>query len=201
MDPQHYPGEPRQENPQQPVTEDQRKLVREVVGLFGSVDALQSAIDDLLSNGFDRAELSLLAEEDTVRAKVGDKTARELEDDDQAPRTPYIDSESLNEGKAGVVGVLFYVAAFVGAGAVIVWGGSAVSALIGAAGAGFIAVMIGLIVAKLIDERQRRWAQAQVRRGGLLLWARVWNEEHERIASDVMRRNGGADVHVHAGAA
>lgn len=180
------------------ITPEQRKTVREVVGLFGSVDALQSAIDDLLSSGFDRAEISLLDEEDAVRAKVGDKTARELEDDAQAPRTPYIDGESLNEGKAGVVGVLFYVAAFIGAGAVIVSGGTAISALIGAAGGGFLAVMIGLIVAKLIDDRQRRWAQAQIRRGGLLLWARVWNEERERIATEVMQRNGGADVHVHA---
>lgn len=200
MEPQEY-RETRQENHRRPTTAGQRKAVREVVGVFGSLDALQSAIDDLLNSGFDRAELSLLAEEEAVRAKVGEKTSRELEDDDNAPRTPYIDGESLNEGKAGIVGVLFYVAAFVGAGAVVVSGGTAVSALIGAAGAGFIAVMIGLIVAKLIDERQRRWTQAQIRRGGLILWARVWNDERERIATDVMRRNGGADVHAHGAAA
>lgn len=198
MHPDEPAREARPQNDAQPITPEQRTSVREVVGLFGSVDALQSAIDDLLSNGFDRAEISLLAEDEAVDAKLGAKTARELEDDDTAPRTPYIDSESLNEGKAGVVGVLFYVAAFAGAGVVIMSGGATVSVLVGALGAGFVAAMIGLIAARLIDERQRRWAQAQLRRGGLLLWARVWNEEHERIAADVMRRNGGADVHVHA---
>ena len=32
--------------------------------------------------------------------------------------------------------------------------------------------------------------------GGLLLWARVWDEERARIATDVMKRNHGEDVHL-----
>ena len=42
-------------------TPEQRHDAREVVGLFDTVDKMQSAIDDLLTGGFDRSEISLLA--------------------------------------------------------------------------------------------------------------------------------------------
>ncbi len=35
--------------------------VREAVGIFDSEEKMQAAIDDLLSHGFDRAEISVLA--------------------------------------------------------------------------------------------------------------------------------------------
>jgi hypothetical protein len=40
--------------------------IREAVGYFENADTLQGAIDDLLSSGFDRAELSLLAAEQAL---------------------------------------------------------------------------------------------------------------------------------------
>jgi len=44
--------------------------VREVVGIFHASAHLQAAIDDLLSAGFDRAELSFLASAHTVRRSL-----------------------------------------------------------------------------------------------------------------------------------
>ena len=41
--------------------------IREAVGYFETADALQEAIDELMSSGFDRAELSLLAAEHAAR--------------------------------------------------------------------------------------------------------------------------------------
>jgi len=43
---------------------------REAVGVFQNANDLEAAIDDLLSNGFNRAELSLLASEGTVTEVV-----------------------------------------------------------------------------------------------------------------------------------
>ena len=113
------------------TTPEERHELREVVGLFDTVDTLQSAIDDLLTGGFDRSEISLLAEEDKVREKLGDTdvSADSLEDSPRAPRTPYIDSELLNIGKASIVGVLFYVGAFIGAGVTLAWVLSLTSAI------------------------------------------------------------------------
>ena len=179
------------------ITLEQRREFSEVVGLFDSLDNLQSAIDDLLTHGFDRSEISLLAEDPTAREKVGAKRSVEIEDSDEAPRISYIENESLNEGKASLIGLLFYVGAI--AGAIAVWTifGSFAEAIFAGIVTGMVASLIGVGVIKLIQRRQRNWAQAQLARGGLLLWARTWTEEHERAAMDAMQRNGGHDVHVH----
>lgn len=183
-------------------TPEERHDLREVVGVFDAVDRLQSAIDDLLTGGFDRSEISLLAEEDKVRQKLGDKEVRadELEDSPAAPRTPYIDRESLNIGKASIVGVLFYVGVIVGAGFAFAYGLSLTSAIAIGLLAGGAAGVLGLLISKLVGDRQAHWAQSQLKHGGLLLWARVWNDERERAAIDIMRRHGGRDVHAHMGA-
>jgi hypothetical protein len=179
------------------ITLEQRREFSEVVGLFDSMDNLQSAIDDLLTHGFDRSEISLLAEDATAREKVGAKRSVEIEDSDAAPRISYIENESLNEGKASLIGLLFYVGAI--AGAIAVWTifGSFAEAIFAGIVTGMVASLAGVGVIKLIQRRQRNWAQAQLARGGLLLWARTWTEEHERAAMDAMQRNGGHDVHVH----
>ena len=179
------------------VTLEQRREFSEVVGLFDSMDYLQSAIDDLLTHGFDRSEISLLAEDATAREKVGAKRSVEIEDSDEAPRISYIENESLNEGKASLIGLLFYVGAI--AGAITVWTifGSFAEAIFAGIVTGMVASLLGVGVIKLIQRRQSNWAQAQLARGGLLLWARTWTEENERAAMNAMQRNGGHDVHVH----
>lgn len=178
---------------------ERRREVREVVGVFDDLDSLQSAIDDLMTDGFDRSEISLLAEDQDVRAKRGAEPAVELEDDDRAPRLHYIESESLSEGKAVLVGGLFYVGAFIGAGALT--GVAFASPIVSGAVTGALAGLAGLALSKLISDRQVKWARAQLERGGLLLWARAWTPEREREAISVMKRNGGHHVHVHAAAA
>ncbi|TLG74102.1 hypothetical protein [Methylocystis sp. B8] len=183
-------------------TPEERHELREVVGVFDTVDKLQSAIDDLLTGGFDRSEISLLAEEDKVRQKLGDKevNAGELEDSPAAPRTPYIDTESLNIGKASIVGVLFYVGVIIGAGLALAFGLSLTSAIAIGLLTGGAAGVAGLMISKVVGDRQANWAQSQLKHGGLLLWARVWNDERERAAMEIMQRHGGRDVHAHVGA-
>ncbi|MGD9545071.1 MAG: hypothetical protein AB7F41_14990 [Methylocystis sp.] len=183
--------------PNETNTLEQRREFSEVVGLFDSVEKLQSAIDDLLTHGFDRSQISLLAEDDAAREKVGTKSSTEIEDSDEAPRISYIETESLNEGKASLIGLLFYVGAIAGAIAVWTIRGSFAEAIFAGIAAGMVASLIGIGVIKLVQRRQRNWAQAQLARGGLLLWARTWTDDHERAALDAMERNGGHDVHVH----
>jgi hypothetical protein len=49
---------------------DQPETIREAVGVFANENDLQAAIDELLSSGFHRAELSLLASEEALNAKL-----------------------------------------------------------------------------------------------------------------------------------
>jgi hypothetical protein len=67
----------------------------------------------LLSASFDRAELSLLADERTVAEKLGYRFARveELEDDPRVPRSAYVSTEAVDDAEGGVIGGLVYVGA------------------------------------------------------------------------------------------
>ena len=52
-------------------TEQEVRIVREAVEIFIRPEDLQYAIDELLTSGFHRAELSLLAGEHAVQEKLG----------------------------------------------------------------------------------------------------------------------------------
>jgi hypothetical protein len=48
-----------------------RQTVRAAVGVFQDRDSFQNTVEDLMSAGFDRAELSPLAGEQAVEDKLG----------------------------------------------------------------------------------------------------------------------------------
>jgi len=81
--------------------EQEAMAVREAVGVFDNPETLQEAIDDLMSHGFDRAELSLLAGEETIDEKLGNKYQKiaGFEDDPIVPRCCYISTESIGDGR------------------------------------------------------------------------------------------------------
>ena len=112
-----------------------RQTVREAVGVFHDRDSFQNTVEDLMSAGFDRAELSLLAGEQAVEGKLGHayRRVQELEDAPTVPRAAYIGNHSLAEGRTGVIGGLAYVGAMVGAGAVVASGGTLAAAVAAAA--------------------------------------------------------------------
>lgn len=173
--------------------------VREAVGMFTTADTLQEAIDDLMSSGFDRAELSLLAAEQTVEEKLGHKYKKvaELEDSTIAPRCCYVSTESIGEAEGGLIGGLLYVGAVAAAGAIVASGGTLAGAIIGAALAGGAGGLIGSVLAKLVDDHHAKHLQEHLDHGGLLLWVRTWDSQTENRAVEILRKHSGRDVHVH----
>jgi hypothetical protein len=170
------------------------------VGVFKTADTLQEAIDDLMSSGFDRAELSLLAGEHTVEEKLGHKYQKvaELEDSTIAPRCCYVSTESIGDAEGGLIGGLLYVGAVAAAGAIVASGGTLAGAILGAALAGGAGGLIGSVLAKLVGDHHAHHLQEQLEHGGLLLWVRTRDAEHEKRAVDILRKHSGLDVHVHA---
>ena len=73
--------------------------VREAVAVLDTAQTLQNAIDELLSSGFHRAELSLVASEADVVSKLGHKYTRELEDNPTVPRAAYISTEAIGDAQ------------------------------------------------------------------------------------------------------
>ncbi len=188
---------------QKPLTAEQRGEMREVVGVFDNLDKLQSAIDDLLTDGFDQTTISVLAPQTVVREAVGDEsvTTEKLHGDPKAPHGAYIDPEARNEAKAGLIGALFYIGAIGGAGMALAAGGTLGAAIAAALALGGGGGLIGATLAQLIGSAEATWVKAQMSHGGLLLWARVWDEAKEKTAISIMEKNGGRDVHAQTASA
>ncbi len=173
--------------------------IREAVGYFVSADTLQAAIDELLSSGYDRAELSLLAAEHAVEEKLGHKYRKvaELEDDPVVPRCCYISTESVGGAEGALIGGLLYVGGVAAAGAIVASGGALAAAITAAAVAGGAGGLIGAVLAKLVGDHHARHLQEHLDHGGLLLWVRTRDAGYEKRAADILRKHSGRDVHVH----
>jgi hypothetical protein len=81
---------------------DQQGTRTEAVAIFEDAETFQAAIDEILSSGFDRAELNLLASEHAVKEKLGHmyEKATELEDDPSVPHTAYVSTRRSATPKA-----------------------------------------------------------------------------------------------------
>jgi hypothetical protein len=179
---------------------DDVSATREAVGVFGSPETLQDAIDELLSSGFHRAELSLLASEHAVEAKLRHRYDKvgELADNPTAPRAAYVSTEAIGGAEGGLIGGLMYVGATAGAGAIVASGGAVAAVIIAAALAGGAGGLIGSILAKWVGAHHAHYLQAQMDRGGLLLWVHTRDVALEERAVEILKKHSGEEVHTHA---
>ena len=173
--------------------------VREAVAVFENVETLQEAIDELLSSGFNRAELSLLASEHAIKEKLGHVYTKteELEDDPNVPTVTYISTESIGDAEGALIGAPMYIAACTAAGIMTAVGGplaATIAAIVAASGAGAV---IGGILASLVGKHHAHYLQEQLDHGGLLLWVRTRDGEHEKRAKEILSKHSAHDVHIH----
>lgn len=174
--------------------------IREAVGIFHNADEMEAAIQELEENGFDRAEISLLASQEAVHEKLGHAyaDAKSLEDSSLAPRTAFVSTETIGDAEGAALGGLMYVGALVAAGAVVASGGS-FGALLAATVAGTASGgLVGGTLAALIGKQHADSLVEQLDRGGLLVWVRTPTKADENRAVDVLKRNKASDVHLHA---
>lgn len=174
------------------------RAFREAVGVFTTAEDLQAAIDELLSSGFHRAELSLLAGEDAVEKKLGGYTnAITVADDPNIPRTSYVSPEAVGDAQGGIIGGLAYAGATVAAGAIVVSGGTIVAAIVAATLVGGAAGIVGAVLATWLGVHHAHYLTTQIDHGGLLLWVRTRDVKAEERAVDILKRHSSRDVHIH----
>ena len=173
---------------------------REAVGLFHGEKALESAVDELLINGFNHADLSLLAADRAIEDRLGHKFERvaDLEDDPGVAFQAFVDSDSRTEGKGVLIGGLFYVGAVAAAGMVVASGGAVAALILGVAAGGGAGGLVGVLLARFLEKHHAHALQEHLDKGGLLLWVHTPDEEHERSALDILRRAGAEDAHAHS---
>jgi uncharacterized membrane protein len=178
----------------------QPRVIREAVGVFNSFEDFQDAVDELLSSGFHRADLSLLTSEHVVTEKLGHRYQKldTLQDDPKVPRAAYVSPEAMGDAEGAVIGTLMYVGATAAAGAILVSGGTLAVAIAAVALGWGAGGLIGSILAIWIGDHYAHYLQEQMEHGGLLLWVRTWNAEEERRAVKILRKHSGSHVHLHA---
>jgi hypothetical protein len=168
--------------------------IREAVAVFDDPAKLEAAVSDLQSSGFDRADISFLAEE-ALQGEVAD--TRQAEDDARTPRDAGFTDTDVRQRRVFGTSMAATVAAFAAAGFTVMTGGAAALAagLAAAAAAGVGAA--GTLLGKDLEQSQRSYLGEQMRRGGVLLWVRTKDPAAEQRACDVLRRHSAHDVHVH----
>ena len=173
--------------------------IREAVGVFGSANDLQAAIDELLSSSFHRADLSLLANEEAVNEKLGGGFAnvRAVEGNPVVPRKAYVSPEAIGDAQGGIVGGLVYAGATVAAGEVVISGGTIAAAIVAATFVGGAGAIVGALLTKWLGDNFAQYLQTQVDHGGLLLWVRTRDTKAEERATEILKRHSSRDVHVH----
>jgi hypothetical protein len=172
----------------------EQSKIREAVAVFDDAEKLEGAVSELQSNGIDRSELSFLAH-DLAAGRVP-SDLRRAADDPGTPRDPIVSDTDLRQGRVLGTGLAATIAAFAAAGFTVATGGAgaavAAAAVAAAGGVGAAATLVGR---KLADD-ERSFLDAQLARGGVLLWVRARDTAMEQTVLEVLRRHS-AHVHLH----
>jgi hypothetical protein len=177
----------------------QATAIREVVAVFDSREALENAIEDLQSNGFDRSQLSLLASQSTVEDQLQHplRDTRQLQADPAAPRSEPLDRTDVGNVAGVAVGGPAAFAALSAAGVAAALTGGAAGIAIAALAAGGGVGALGAFLAKQYGDHVAADLQAQVEHGGILLWVSLRTPAQEAEARRLLARHARGEVHAH----
>jgi hypothetical protein len=173
--------------------------VREVAGLFYSRRAIEAAVEDLLLNGFDRADIDRLgALDEVLRRTDASVPSEEAADLPITPRQPVLTRDDITVGLI-LAASLFGAAA--GVGIVLVamatgrdgWSAGILGTIVGLCTGGVAA----LVMARAFRREDLQGLEALEFSRGVVLWVRVHSPEQEAMAQDILVRNGGKAVRVH----
>lgn len=178
---------------------DYNQTMTEAVAVFHDAEAMQAAVDDLLTHGFDHAELSVLANNHPVSRQLAERkvTVADFEDDPSAPRAPYVANESFGDAEGGMIAACVYVPVIAAAAAVASTGGSLFTIITAALIAGAFGLVIGLALAGILWRHHSKKIDELLEHGGLLLWVRTHDAAHEKRALRILQKHAADDVHLH----
>jgi hypothetical protein len=167
--------------------------IHEAVGAFRSEEAMEAAIGELASAGFDRADMSHLR----LTQAPDPVSAKRLADDAGTPRSAIVSDTDVRQLRTLASGLTGVASAFLVGGITVLTGGGAALALAGAALAGGGAVAASAAVGKQLGDERHEALDAQAQMGGILLWVRLHAPGQDAHACEILRRHGAANVHVH----
>lgn len=173
--------------------------VPEAVGVFDTFEALQAAFYDLRSVGFHHSDISLLGSQQVLEEKLGKAywRAPDLEDDPRAPRAHFVSEEAIGELEGAIAGGFFFVGSYIAMAAMLTPASTLAASIAAIAIGGGPSAVIGTLLARRAAQHHKDYYENQIRHGGILMWVRCRDAEHEELAVKVMKGHSGRDVHVH----
>lgn len=173
--------------------------VCEVVGVFPTASALETAVEQLGLAGVNRVAISVLGVDkppsDRIEALY--RSAKAIEDDPAARRAAFVSPESRTEGEAVAISFPLLIGGFGSAWAVAAAGGALVTAIGATILGGAVGAGLGALLVLAVARHHSAYIHSQLTRGGLVLWVRTPDKASERRALDVLRRCSGMSVHTH----
>jgi hypothetical protein len=160
----------------------------EIVALFLTPDALEGAINDLSSAGWDRSEMSLLTQKSVLMPDPPQETSRQAAVEPAEGKSAVVSDSDVRQGRTLATSLAGVIAAFAATGATILTGGTALAAVAGAAVAGGGAAAAVNAIGQWADKSRSQFLQDQVERGGILLWLTPRDPEQEHLAHDILTR-------------
>ncbi len=166
----------------------------EVVGIFNSIEELGQAVDELFIHGFDQSALSVLANEESVRQqlKKNYKKIDELADNENVPRAAFYAEENFSIAQGAALGILIFIGVTTASAMFIIKGISLdlTSTIVG------ISVIASILVAQTIGKYHKRYIEQQLKKGGLLLWARLRDKALKDKVIWILKNNQARNVHL-----
>lgn len=176
----------------------ERVKVREVAGILRSRDTLDAAVGDLLSSGFDRADLDVVVGTEARRRLGGAEVpAEEIPEVPGVPRQPVIAREDLVLVFSLVLAVVVFAAAAAAAWLVVASGGELVWAGVAAVVSAVAATALGAQLARIFTRKQIRELEAQLIEREIVLLVRVRSPEEEAKAAHILQDHGAQAVRAH----
>jgi VIT1/CCC1 family predicted Fe2+/Mn2+ transporter len=174
--------------------------IPEAVGVFDTFEDLQKAFYDLRMVGIHHSDISLLADEKTLKEKLGKAYWRssDLEDDPQAPRAYFVSEEAIGELEGAIAGGFFFVGSYIAMAAMLTPASTLAASIAAIAIGGSPAAVIGTLLARRVGKHHKDYYARQIEHGGILLWVRARDKEREELAVKIMQGHSGRDVHVHS---
>ena len=170
----------------------------EISAVFYSRHSLQQSIDDLLQAGFDRADISLIAEQEEVEEALGDDSDKQylIQTSDSTPRVHYISPEAIGNAEGIVIGLPIYVAALCSGALSLAYDVSLIAAIVNTLAAALVGALIGYGCYQYIIHRQARYFKNHLKARNLILWVKIRTTDGLRLAQQILSQNHAQNMYL-----
>lgn len=164
-----------------------------VAGIFHDADAFMGALQALLTAGYDRASVSILADHKAVEDHFGQiPDTGKLAERGDTPREDLDIRGGLNAAIAFMAETVAIIGEIGAAGIAFAIGGP-VGIASGASTAADLTVSD--VMSRYIDGRYRERYEQSIRDGGVICWVHVRSADEAGMAKETLSAAGGVDIH------